>query len=467
MGGVVGHDAHGPALDAHQGRHHPEAETPSQFKHRALVGQGRDHLTDVVNAQPVLGDQTAQETLVRASPIRSAALKIREVLLGGAHRFFLVLHRDIHHAIGYLDIHGAHFFRAEDAEAAALDHRRPPHADIRVRRGDHHVATAQERGVPRKAAAGVDAHQGHPAREFGKELEGQTVEPRHPAAVRIPGPAAAPLGQEHQGQSVLGRQFKDAILLAVIEEPLGPRQNRVIVRGQHAARIRIGKDRPVDAPHPRHHAVGGGIANQIVDFPPAALGGHHQGGVFDEAVGIAEVVDILPGRALAGLASPGHRFWTPCVEDQVVAFVNLGQVGANRIEIRHLLFPRRRALDLTLGQEDQGVALGHRIPGSNRHAMHFAADGRLDDVFHLHGFHHQQGPAGLDESALAHIHADHGALNRGANCGGTRRNRRRVRNHGGGRWGGGSLGRRCPRLGTAMIEHRQGIRSIDPGTDPG
>ncbi len=63
-----------------------------------------------------------------------------------------------------------------DAEAAALDHRRAAHADVRVLRRDHHVAAAEQRGVAGEASARDDADERREAAEPGELREGRHVE---------------------------------------------------------------------------------------------------------------------------------------------------------------------------------------------------------------------------------------------------------------------------------------------------
>lgn len=57
------------------------------------------------------------------------------------------------------------------AEPAALHHRRPADADVRVLRGDHDVTAAQEDRVAGKAAAGGDGDERHEAAEAGEEVK--------------------------------------------------------------------------------------------------------------------------------------------------------------------------------------------------------------------------------------------------------------------------------------------------------
>src|SRR5207302_397309 len=111
--------------------------------------------------------------------------------------------------VGHLHRHRPDLLRAEDAEAAALDHGGSAHADVRVGGGDDHVAAAQDGGVAREAAAGVDSHHGHQAAEPSEPVPGEdahaaaATHPLRGAARACGGPAAAArtataaLGEDH------------------------------------------------------------------------------------------------------------------------------------------------------------------------------------------------------------------------------------------------------------------------------
>ena len=97
---VVGDDAHRPAFDAGQRRHHAVAPAAAQFQHAAGIGQRGDDGAHVVDPQAVLGHQVAQGAWVGGLPVGGAALEVAQVLLGGDHSRGLVVDQHIHHAIG-------------------------------------------------------------------------------------------------------------------------------------------------------------------------------------------------------------------------------------------------------------------------------------------------------------------------------------------------------------------------------
>src|SRR5581483_808294 len=83
---------------------------------------------------------------------------------------------------------------------------------------------------------------------------------------------------------------------------------------------------PPDPAHADDDAVGRGPLDQLVERAALALAGHHQRPVLHEAVGVAEVGDVLPGGAPAGGVAAGDRLGPPGVAPPVMAGADLGQV---------------------------------------------------------------------------------------------------------------------------------------------
>ena len=110
----------------------------------------------------------------------------------------------------------------EHAEAAAFDHRRAAHADVRVRGRDHDVAAAEQRRVAGEAATGVDADERHEAAQRAEQVERHAVEPGEPGAVGVAGPAAAALGEEHDRKPHAFGELEQPVLLAVVLQPCVP-----------------------------------------------------------------------------------------------------------------------------------------------------------------------------------------------------------------------------------------------------
>src|SRR2546423_1493620 len=88
-------------------------------------------------------------------------LEVGQVALGDGHRFGLVVDGHVHHTVGRLHRHGPDLVGLVHPEATALDHGRPPHADVGVGGGNHHIATTEDGGVAGEAVAGVDPDERH------------------------------------------------------------------------------------------------------------------------------------------------------------------------------------------------------------------------------------------------------------------------------------------------------------------
>ena len=107
----------------------PSPNCAAQFEHRAGVGERLDHVADVVDAQPVLGDRASAAGADRRSV---QSLQRRPGSTTGTScatrdRFGFVLDRDVDHAVRHLHAHRPDFLGPEHAEAAAFDHRRTAH----------------------------------------------------------------------------------------------------------------------------------------------------------------------------------------------------------------------------------------------------------------------------------------------------------------------------------------------------
>ena len=88
---VVGDEAERMTFDAHQRRDHAGREFRAQFEHGTRIGQRRDHLADVVDAQAVFRDQVAQCFLIGRVPFRNRTLEIGEIFLRGGDGLRFVL----------------------------------------------------------------------------------------------------------------------------------------------------------------------------------------------------------------------------------------------------------------------------------------------------------------------------------------------------------------------------------------
>ena len=254
---VVGQQAKRPAFDADQRGNQPRGKRAAQLQHAVGVGQGGDHLADVIHAQAVFRDQLAQLALVAALPVGQRALEIAQVLLGHLHGGGLVGHLHVDHAVGALHADWADLLGREATQAAALDHRRPGHADSRVLGGDNHVAAAEQGGVAGEAAPGHHAHQRHQAGQLGHADKGVAVEAGHADEIGITRPPAAAFGKQHQWQAPLLGQLQHAVGFLVVDHPLGTGEYRVVVGDAHAARGLAAERRGIHRADASNQAVGG------------------------------------------------------------------------------------------------------------------------------------------------------------------------------------------------------------------
>ena len=86
--------------------------------------------------------------------------------------------------------------------------------------------------LPAKQRPDVDAHQRHQAAQCTEQGEGHAVETGDAAAIGVARTAAASLGEEDDRQAKALGQLEQAVLLAVVLQPLGAGQHRVVV-GHH------------------------------------------------------------------------------------------------------------------------------------------------------------------------------------------------------------------------------------------
>ena len=211
----------------------------------------------VVHAEPILGDDGAQQTLIDAVPVVDSPLEVRQVLLGDTDGGDVVGHRHVDHTVGCLHGDGTHVLGRVHAEASALDHRGSTHADVRVLRGDDHVTASEERGIAGEAPARHDPDDGDESAQTGEEGEGHALEPRHSRVVGVARPSATALGEQHDRQPQPGHQLEQPVLLGMIALALGARQDRVVVR-DHCAALAVDPSDAADQP------VGGCLLDQLL-----------------------------------------------------------------------------------------------------------------------------------------------------------------------------------------------------------
>ena len=185
--------------------------------------------------------------------------------------------RDVDDAVRAPARRSARSLGREHAEAAALDHRRAAHADVRVLGRDDDVAAAEERRVAGEAAAGVDADERHEAAERAiartSACRGARQEVpedgRGPAAGAVAagaGAAAAALGEEDDRQAPLLGELEHAVGLAVVDGALRAGEHGVVVRADHGARA-VGRrtTSPLTLPMPLIMPSVGNLRDDLVD----------------------------------------------------------------------------------------------------------------------------------------------------------------------------------------------------------
>ena len=299
-----------------------QAKAGAQHQQAAHIGDALHGRAGVVHTQTVFGHHLAQSLGRGRLPIALCTLKKRQVMLGRNHRLRFVVHQHIDHTIAVLHGAGANLLGLEHAQAPAFDHGRAAHADVAVLRGDDHIAATQERRIARKATPGHHADHRHLAIEAGKGSEGREVESCHDGHVHIAGSATTAFGEQHHRQLVLQRNGQHAVGFLVVAHALRAGQHRRVVRHEHHALA-------LDLADAGHHAVGRRVAHQVVGRAAAALRGHGQGTVFDEAARIAQVGDVLARRAQAQGMALGHGFGALRVLREGQARLQFLQIGAD------------------------------------------------------------------------------------------------------------------------------------------
>ena len=265
-----------------------------------------DRPPDVVDAPPVRRHHVPQPLLIGRRPVPHVPLEVRQVPAGHLDGFLLIGAEDIDDPVRHLHRDRADLFRAVDAQPATLDHGRAPHADVGVGSGDDDVAASEERGVAGEAASRHHADERHLPAQRAEEREGLRVEPGHHGHVRVARTAAAALGEEHHGEAQSLHELEEAVLLAVVHLALGAGQDGIVVRQHGAAGPFVVEEVAVDPPDAGHQAVGRRVGDEVLGAAARPLGGDDEAAVLLEAVGVAEVLDVLPRRAApAGVATFG------------------------------------------------------------------------------------------------------------------------------------------------------------------
>ena len=119
--------------------------------------------------------------------------------------------------------------------------------------------------------------------------------PGHARMVGVARASAAAFGEQHDRQAQPFDELEEAILLGVVALTLRARQHGVVVGHDRAAPA-------VHAADAADEAVGRRLLDELLHRPPRSLRGDHQRAVLLEAVRVAQVGEVLAGRAQPDLA---------------------------------------------------------------------------------------------------------------------------------------------------------------------
>jgi len=211
------------------------------------------------------------------------------------------------------------------------------------------------------------------------------VQPGDDRHVDVARPAAAALGEQHHRQELLARQLEQPVGLLVVAHALRSREDRGVV-GHHDRARSFGAERlAVDAADARDHAVGGRVADQVIELAPAALRREREGAVFNEAAVIAQVGDVLARRAQAEAVSLGDGIGSTGIGEQRLARLQLAQVGAQQVRWRL----RRCAIAGVRGRRGRAQRRQHRsglddITDAVAQRFDHTVARRMHLVLHLH-----------------------------------------------------------------------------------
>ena len=136
-----------------------------------------------------------------------------------------------------------------------------------------------------------------------------------------------------------------------------------------------------------------------------------------------------------------------------MAVEHLGEIATDVVEIEVVALAGGGGIHVLRREHQEHVALDDRVTYGHSELLHLAGHLGRDDVLHLHGLHHGQQLAGVDQVARRDGQLDHRALERGDHGEVTVGQVRRRWSDG--RSGGGGL---------AEVEHGERVVGVEPGT---
>ena len=215
-------------------------------------------------------------------------------------------------------------------------------------------------------------------------------------AVGVARPPAAALGEEHHRQPPALGELDHPVHLLVVVGALGAGQHGVVVGHHRAAGGLVGRTAsPLTRPRPMTRPSAGVVLDQLLERAAPPARGDGQRAVFDEGAGIDQVVDVLPRRALAGLAPARDRVRPRRVERLArgARCTSPGRGGCGRDRP-----PRPRSAPASpmsaSSMNSSGWSSNTVSPAGDGELADVAGDVGGDHVLHLHRFHDRHRLAG-------------------------------------------------------------------------
>ena len=330
---------------------------------------------DVVGAQAVLRERRDAADAGRRRPSRCPAIEVAEVCLATA-----TASASSSTAISMTPFDTC--TRSVRYPPGRKTPRPPPsiiagtaHADVGRLVGDHHVATAEQRGIAGETAAGNRSNDRHLAveRAEARKCRGLKACRRRPFVAR---PSAAAFGEQDDRHRPFVGERQQPVFLLVVDHTLRACEYRVVIAHDSAARPILAEQRAIYRTDTGDHAVGGTHAAQFVRGAALPLRRERKPAIFDEGTGITEIVDIFTRRPLIGLATARNGVRPVLVEQFRASRQRLGEIAADMIQIDRL--HRLSARIRVVGRNDMqhGLAFEDRVAGRDQHFFDDFADRR-------------------------------------------------------------------------------------------
>ena len=174
-----------------------------------------------------------EQVLVGTRPLLDLPAEVREILLRHRDGRRVIVDCDVDDPVGDLCLERPDLTGLVHTEAAAFDHRRTAHRDVRAGDADDDVAAPEDGCVPGEAEPRRDPDERHQPAQPREGIERQAVEAGDAQPVGVTRAPAPAFGEEDDGQAPALGDLEQPVLLLVAQEPLGAREHRVVVRHRH------------------------------------------------------------------------------------------------------------------------------------------------------------------------------------------------------------------------------------------